>query len=72
MQMTYNAEIPDSDIVGRLLGPDAVGGFVQVVEANRAAGKTTVTCRPIGPGELAKLTRDEWGQLWLPFPELVN
>lgn len=72
MQLTYNAEIPDADIIGRLLGPDMPGGYVQVTGANRAHGKTTVTCRPVGPGELAKLTRDSWGQLWLPLPELVN
>lgn len=66
MKLTYDAVIPGSDLVGRLLGPDGFGGVLQVVAVAHIDGKTEARCRPVPPDELAYMTRDEFGQWWLP------
>ena len=74
MNLTYSSLVPDEDIIGRLLGPDQFGAYVQAVAVNRdvAVGKTRVTLRPVPADQLAHLTRDQFGQLWLPLPVVAS
>lgn len=71
MHLTYPGHIPAADIVGRLMGPDHCGGFLQAVWVGHRngfmSGKTVVKFRPVPPGE-TRATRDAFGQWWLPLP----
>lgn len=74
MHLTYPGKIPAADIVGRLMGPDHCGGFLQAVGVLHGTGPsgeveaTRVKFRPVPPGE-TQMTRDDFGQWWLPLPE---
>lgn len=65
--LTYPRKIPAAGIVGRLMGPDYCGGYVQAVAVEHVADATRVKFRPVPPGE-TRATRDEFGQWWLPLP----
>lgn len=67
--LTYLGRVPESALVGRLLGPDAWGAYVVVTKVDYVErGDQAVTladCRPVGPTELSNRHSDECGQLWL-------
>lgn len=77
MHLSYHNHIPADDLLGRLLGPDALGGYLVVtaVEHQHQPGdpRTVARCRPVGPAEMNRRLTDEYGQLWLatdddPYP----
>lgn len=70
LTLTYPGKIPAADIVGRLMGPDHCGGYVQAVAVEHIADATRAKFRPVPSGE-TRATRDEFGQWWLPLPEEV-
>jgi hypothetical protein len=77
VHLTYRRRIPTEDLIGRLLGPDTVGAYVQVIAVEQSDPDTSetwtvATCRPVPAAELATMTRDEFGQWWLPLPEAVT
>lgn len=67
--LTYPRVIPAPEIIGRLLGPDALNAFSQAIDARYLDdGRTRITCRPVAPGELTHMYLDDCGQWWLPLP----
>ena len=76
MTLTFARRIPAADLVGRLLGPDEFGGLVQVMSVthndNGHHGRTQAQCRPVAAAELHLMTRDEYGQWWLPLPDTAG
>lgn len=68
MHLTYPSRLAEDEIVGRLMGPDHCGGYLQAVAAEHLAdGGTRVRFRPVPPGD-TQMTRDAFGQWWLPLP----
>lgn len=81
MKLTYPCTLAESEIVGRLLGPDLYDAYSvatsieHVVLYRELNGEqipvagTVVTVRPVNPTELrtseGRVTVDEWGQPWL-------
>lgn len=70
MLVNYNRIIPEEDIVGRVLGPDTVGGFVYVARVYHSPegkeGKTVADCIPL-PLDEERIIRDDFGQLRVNF-----
>ena len=70
MLINYGRIIPENDIVGRVLGPDRVGGFVYVARVYHSPegkeGKTVADCIPLPPLE-ERIIRDDFGQLRVNF-----
>lgn len=70
LTITYSTHLQPNEIIGRLLGPDTTGAFVQAINLHYDidTNKTRVDCRPVPQHELAHLTRDSFGYYWLPLP----
>ncbi len=66
--LTYHGNLVD-DLLHRVLGPDEFNGYVVVAYASydTLLNITDAYCRPLGPGEMSKVTVFE-GQRYL-YPE---
>ena len=68
MKITYPSVVAETDLVNRALGPDALGGYLRVTTIEHIDGKTHATCRPMTPAQMARVSRDQFGQLWFNAP----
>lgn len=68
MILTYSRVIPEEELLGRILGPDTVNGFVYVHAVFQIPdeGRTKADCLPL-PLDEERIHRDEWGQLRVSF-----
>lgn len=70
MKLNFSSPLAESEIVGRLLGPDLHDGYsVATAVEPLAENGCVVTVRPVNPSELAtsegRVSVDSWGQPWL-------
>ncbi len=66
MKATYRGDCR-ADVLGQVMGPDTVEGYVQAISADFDGTVTVVGFRPVSAAEALRMTRR--GPLWyLPLP----
>ena len=66
LQLKYRAGIPEKDLIGHVMGPDAWGAFYYVQAVMRTEEHTVANLWPLAPSE-TRLIKDVWGQVRVTF-----
>lgn len=69
MILKFDKIIPEEELIGRVMGPDTVGGFSYVTAVLHSPedhpGKTVCMMHPLSPTETRIVQRE--GQWWVAF-----
>lgn len=70
MILKFSGFIPEEDLIGRVMGPDTLGGFTYVRAVLHSPadhpGNTVCMMHPLPPDE-TRIARDVWGQVRVTF-----